>query len=221
MISKAFQEVWNQVEGTRAGNYYGARSTLVVLDTHNGDVFIERLQELVRAWDKVSLQLAGGDVNKARYRFDMPGENFDDRPAYRLSLKVRGQGAETVHIMWIVPMGRRIVLSYGDDDHASLREVVKDRPPGEQVRGLAEHPAILVSEPKLPFARKMEVYLRLSEIRKLAQGNARVDGGNAEYSSASLTLGENSILLDAWIPLNEILRNRDLIEFNKGVLPPN
>jgi hypothetical protein len=77
---------------------------------------------------------------------------------------------------------------------------------------LATHPAILVAKPKLPLNRKIEVYLWLSEIKNLAERNALVGIGPAEYSSASLTLGTNSLLLDAWIPLDEIIRNRDLIK---------
>jgi serine/threonine protein kinase len=221
LLSKAFEDVWNQVEGTRAGNYYAAQSTIIVLDTSDPNIFIDRLKKLVKAWDDVALEMAGGDPHKARYRFAIADEKLDDRPAYRLSLTVREGETVTTHKLWIIPNDRQMVLSYGDEENPTLRQVIKDMQPGEHGSALATHPAILLAEPKLPSTRKVEVFLWLSEIKKLVGDDRSVGEGTAEYSSASLTLGTNSLLLDAWIPLNEIIGNRDLIEFDKSLLPPD
>jgi len=204
MLASAFRKVWNQVQGTRAAVYSFAKPVVVVvLDTNDPKEFIDRLIELVNVRDKISVELADGDELKAIDRVAITEKVFDGRTAYLLSLTHRGVAAIGVQKLTLVPVEKKMVLSFDEDD-APLRQAIKNVTADMPRRSLAEHPGILESYKRLPARREMELHFRLSEILNMMTERKLVGVGPAEYSSASLALGKTSLELDVWIPLGEL-----------------
>lgn len=208
-LATAFREVWNQVQGTRTAAYSFGDSVVVMLDTDAPEQFIARLTELVNVFDRVSIELM------ANTRFALTEEVFDGRKAYLLTITERA--VDELKLM-IVPVGKQMVLFYGKDQiqlSQAIKNVTAEVPHG----GLAEHPGVVEAEKRLPPTRSLAIHLWVSElIRKFSPEAEKWVGaeGAAKYSSTSLTLRENSLGVDVWIPQEEIawflkqIMNREL-----------
>ncbi len=216
-ILDVFAGVWQELNGSRVGIYRtnaggGLVSAVAILDANDADKLIEQFPTILNV-AKASGKQLGEDVGlgKVRIKFVPKAEKIDGSSIGQVVLdplsvseEVRKAATQLLGAGWhtvrVVAVGKQVVLLLGSDKElfeTAFRNVKAGKP------GLAASGGVLAGSKQLDERKKAEFHVsfqRSNELWSLLNGKKEVKSPGKEPASFGLTLEEQWIGFDVWVP---------------------